>query len=95
MWWTEWWVWGAFAVALVLLEVIAPAFIFLGFGVGAAVISLLLALGGAPADLLTSSVGWLLSGFAVLSVIAWVALRSALGVTKTQVKTFNSDINEN
>ena len=95
MLWTEWWVWGAFAIILVILEIIAPAYVFLGFGIGAAVVSLVLGIGGPLADILTQSWGWMLSGFAVVSVVAWVVLRAALGVTRNQVRTFDEDINDN
>lgn len=95
MWWTEWWVWGAFAALLVILEILAPAYIFLGFGISAGLVSAVLALGGAPADLLTQSWGWMLTGYGIVSVVSWIALRMALGVTKSQVKTFDEDINEN
>ena len=37
----------------------------------------------------------LLLTFAVMSLIAWLALRRILGVRQGQVKTFDSDINDN
>ena len=45
-WWTEWWVWAAAAVVLAVLEVFVPAYLFLGFAGGAAVIALLLGVAG-------------------------------------------------
>ena len=41
--------------------------------------------GTVPAILLT---------FAVMSLIAWLALRRLVGVQRGQVKTFDSDIND-
>ncbi len=94
MWWSEWWVWGGFALGLVIVEVLLPSYIFLGFGIGAGVMSLLLWIGGPIAALFTGSWPVTAAGFAVVSLIAWVLLRSVLGVTKTQVKTFEDDIND-
>ena len=36
MWWSLWWVWMVGALLLAILEVMAPAQIFLGFAIGAA-----------------------------------------------------------
>lgn len=85
----HWWVWGIAAVAMFAFEVIAPGFIFLGFGAGAAVIALLLALG-----IFGSSIAVLLLVFAVISLIAWIAMRQVFGVRKGQVKMWDTDINE-
>ncbi|MBN2905293.1 MAG: hypothetical protein JXJ18_01135 [Rhodobacteraceae bacterium] len=84
-----WWVWLAGAAVLAILEILAPAFVFLGFAIGAAVVGAALWLG--------LSVGWpwLVMGFAVVSLIAWLGLRAALGVRKGQVKIWDRDINEN
>ena len=57
-----WWVWMAAAVLLLVLEVLAPGFIFLGFAIGAAVVGLWLLAGYAIAWV------WLLLIFAVVSL---------------------------
>ncbi len=35
----HWWAWGIAAVVLFILEVLAPGYILLGFGVGAACVA--------------------------------------------------------
>lgn len=91
MWWSLWWVWMVGALLLAILEVVAPAQIFLGFAVGAAGVGLALLLGipglagSAPAMLLL---------LAVISLIAWLVIRRAVGIRKGQVKVFEHDINE-
>lgn len=94
MWWSEWWAWGAFAVGLVILEILVPGYLFLGFGIGAALIGASLWIGGPVGAFLAGSVPNLLIGFAVVSLIAWLLLRRFLGVTRAQVKTFDEDIND-
>lgn len=86
---TTWWVWLAAALALAILEVLAPGFVFLGFAVGAAIVGLML-LG--PAALL--SVPLLLLIFAALSLVTWLLLKRFFALPKGQVKTFNHDIND-
>lgn len=87
--WTLWWIWGLGAIALLVLEVFAPGFLFLGFGAGAAVVALLLGLGlgsGNPAILALI--------FAVVSMVAWFMMRNIFGVRKGQVKIWDKDIND-
>ncbi len=43
--WSIWWVWVAGALLLAILEVVAPAQIFLGFAAGAAGVGLALLVG--------------------------------------------------
>ena len=86
--WTVWWAWVVFGVALGVLEVLVPGFIFLGFAVGAVGVG---ALGGG--GVLGGSVPVLALVFAVLSLVAWLALRRVVGVTKGQVKVWDKDIN--
>lgn len=85
----QWWVWAVAAIALMGLEVLAPGFIFLGFGVGAGIVALLLALG-----LFGSNIAVLLLIFAVLSLVAWLAMRQMFGLRKGQVKVWDKDIND-
>ncbi len=86
--WTLWWVWGALALVLAIVEVLLPGFIFLGFALGAAGVSLLLLLA------LPLSLPLALLIFAGLSLIAWLGLRRAFALPRGQVKTFDSDIND-
>lgn len=85
----QWWVWAVAAIALMGLEVLAPGFIFLGFGVGAGIVALLLALG-----LFGSNIAVILLIFAVLSLVAWLAMRRVFGLRKGQVKIWDKDIND-
>jgi len=93
-WVNEWWVWGAAAVVLAIGEVLLPTFLLLGFAIGAAVVALILLVGGPIAVALGASVPALALVFAVISLIAWIALRRFLGVRRGQVKTFDHDIND-
>lgn len=88
MLWEIWWVWIAGALALAILELFAPGFIFVGFALGAAVTGVVFALG------IVLTLPWALVIFALVSVAAWVLLRAAFGVRKGQTKTFHRDINE-
>ena len=87
--WTIWWVWVLAGVALGLLEIVVPGFVFLGFAIGAGVTGVLILLGVAPGN-----VALLALVFAVLSLVAWIGLRRAVGVTKSQVKVWKDDIND-
>ena len=84
-----WWVWLCAAMILAMLEIAAPAFIFLGFAIGAAVTAPIVAVFGGS----MSAAGTLLI-FAVLSLIAWLVLQRVFALKKGQVKTFDNDINE-
>ena len=91
MWWSVWWVWMVGALLLAILEVVAPAQIFLGFAIGAAGVggALLIGIPG-----LAGSIPAMLLVFAVVSLIAWLVIRRAVGIRKGQVKVFDHDINE-
>ena len=86
--WQLWWVWVVFGVALGVLEVLVPGFIFLGFAIGAVLVGVLVGIG-----LLGGSVAWLVLVFAVLSLVAFLVLRRVVGVTKVQTKVWDKDIN--
>jgi membrane protein implicated in regulation of membrane protease activity len=92
--WAAWWIWGAAAVVLAVGEVLLPSFVLLGFAIGAGVVALILLVGGPLAVWLGGSVPFLLLVFAVVSLIAWLALRRWVGVYRGQVKTFDHDIND-
>ena len=87
----DWWVWVGAAVVLGILEMVAPAFILLGFAIGATFVAVLLAIGGASA--VGGTIPWMLVIFAVASLIAWLALRAMFKLPEGQVKTFEDDIN--
>lgn len=91
MWWSLWWVWMVGALLLAILEVVAPAQIFLGFALGSAGVGAALLL-GVPG--LATSVPMMLLLFAIVSLIAWLVIRRAVGIRKGQVKVFEHDINE-
>lgn len=86
--WTLWWAWVVFGVALAVLEVLVPGFIFLGFAAGAVLVGVLVGIG-----VLGGSVPVLALVFAVLSLVAWVGLRRVVGVKEGQVKVWDKDIN--
>jgi membrane protein implicated in regulation of membrane protease activity len=92
--WSDWWVWAVAAVALGILEVLLPGFILLGFAIGAGLVALNFLIGGPLALWLTSSLPLTLLVFALLSVVAWIALRRVFGVREGQIKTFDHDIND-
>lgn len=85
----QWWVWAVAAIALLGLEIIAPGFLFLGFGVGAGVMAILLATG-----LFGSNIAAIALTFALVSLVAWLAMRQIFGVRKGQVKVWDKDIND-
>lgn len=89
MWWQEGWIWVVAGIALAVLEVLAPGYVFLGFAVGAIVVGALLWIGILGA-------GWpaLALVFAVVSLAAWWVLRRAFGVRAGQVKIWDRDIND-
>ena len=87
--WATWWVWMAFALVLGILEMLLPAFIFLGFALGAFAMAILLALG-----LFSISWGWTLVLFASFSLLAYILLRLLVGLRPGQVKVWTKDIND-
>lgn len=93
MLWQEPWVWLAGGLVLAILETVIPGYIFLGFGIGAALTGVALIFAGLETGF-AQSLPLLILAFAVLSLFAWLGLRRALGVRAGQVKTFDRDINE-
>ena len=90
MLWQAWWVWMAAGVILGILEVLAPAFVLLGFAIGAVLVGLLMLIG-----VLGQSLPITLLVFAFASLISWIALRQLVGVRRGQIKIWDRDINEN
>ena len=86
--WSLWWVWLCAALALGILELLAPGFIFLGFAIGAGIVGLLLLIpivAGLPA---------LLTIFAILSLIAWLGLRRLYRAPDGEARIVHDDIND-
>ena len=88
----EWWVWAVAALVLGILEILAPAFLLLGFAIGAGVMAGQLLIGGPTMEGGTLSMAFVF--FAVVSLIAWLVLRKVFALKTGQVKTFDTDINK-
>lgn len=91
-WIFNWWAWAIFALALVILEIVAPAFVLLGFGIGAGIIAVALLIFGG--SLFGGSASLMFAIFAGLSLIAWLVLKQMFKAPTGQVKTFDHDIND-
>lgn len=89
-WYNEWWIWMAIGLGLAIAEVLIPAWIFLGFAVGAFVIGVMMAIGIGTG----LSLPWLLVVFAVFSLVAYLVLRQMFGIRRGQVKVWDRDIND-
>ncbi len=86
---TVWWVWICIALALGVIEVLAPGFIFLGFAIGAFIMA------GVVTLISITNVNALLAVFAILSLIAWIALKAAFRKQSSGARIVTRDINEN
>ena len=84
-----WWVWLSAALALALVELIAPTSIFLGFALGA------LAMAAIVAFTTVTNPSALLALFAGLSLLAWVVLKLAFKNQSSGARIITGDINEN
>jgi membrane protein implicated in regulation of membrane protease activity len=84
-----WWVWLSAALVFGLIEILAPGFLFLGFALGALVMSAITAF-----SLVGLSLSAKLAVFAVLSLICWLALRRAFRPPTGTVETFDHDVND-
>ena len=88
--WQIWWVWIAIGIGLGVLEMLAPAFVLLGFAIGATIVGL-----GLLAGLFTSfSFAALMAIFAVASLLAWIGLRILVKRPGDTPKVFDHDIND-
>lgn len=83
-----WWAWMAAAIVFGLIEIFTPAFLFLGFAIGAFATGLIVAVTGGLAT------GTVLVVFGVLSILAWVGLRLAFKRQSTDAKIFVKDVND-
>ncbi|MFD1880562.1 hypothetical protein [Paracoccus pacificus] len=88
--WHDGWLWLIAALVLALLEIVVPGFLFLGIAIGTGIIGLLMVLGAWTASIPVSLVVC-----AILSGVAWFALRRWVGVRKGQVRIWHRDINDN
>mgnify|MGYP003119516239 FL=1 len=88
-WLALWWVWVCAALALGVVELLLPGSIFLGFALGALAMALVVAF-WAPGN-----VALLLAVFAVLSLVAWMALRVLFKRQSSGARIVTRDINEN
>ena len=86
--WSIWWVWLSAALVLAILEVLIPGFIFLGFACGALLVGLLLL---AP---LSPSLPALLTLFAGLSLLSWLAMRRYFRPPGGNSRMIHKDIND-
>ena len=84
-----WWAWVAFGIVLMLLELMMPSYLFLGFGFGAIVTGITLALG------MTMSARYLMLLFSIASLISWILLRQVFKLPKENVQTFDQGLNDN
>lgn len=91
----SWWFWAVAAAVLAGAEALVPGWVFLGFALGAAGMSLWLLAGGPFASMAAGSVSVQLLAFAVLSLGGWALLRRIFGSRKDQVRIVHKDINDN
>ena len=87
-WLSLWWVWICTALALGVLELLLPGYIFLGFAIGA------LAMAVAVFVLPATHVPALLAMFALLSLIGWIVLRLLFRRQSSGARIVTRDINE-
>ena len=86
---TLWWVWICIALALGVIELLAPGFIFLGFAIGALIMA------GVVALFSLANMPALLALFAILSLVAWIALKALFRSQSSGARIVTRDINEN
>lgn len=94
-WFATWWVWIAAGLVLGIAEVLIPGyFLFVGFAIGAVLTGGWIGLGLPGSAWMMAGISNSLTVFAVLSLLAWVALRRLVGVRSGQVKIIDRDIND-
>jgi hypothetical protein len=85
------------ALALGIVELLAPSWIALGFALGAGLVGLGLLTGLFP-SLIAMMGGYgpgvLLVAFALLSLLSWFVLRQVFGPLAAETKTFEDDVND-
>lgn len=93
--WTSPWIWFSAAAVLGILELLAPAYVLLGFALAAALVGAVLMFGGPVALILAGSLPLTLVAFGAAALLAWVILRRVFGLRRGQVKIWDTDINDN
>jgi len=88
-WAAIWWVWLTAGLVLAVVEVLAPGFIFLGFAIGAVLMSVIVAL--LPQ---TMAFAIAMSLFGGLSLLAWIGLRIAFRNQRSGARFIKHDIND-
>ena len=84
-----WWVWLSAAIALAVLEVLAPGFIFIGFAIGALIMTAVVAL--FPTAMMAPAALALFTG---LSLVAWIVLKQVFKSQSSGARRVNHDIND-
>ena len=92
--WHAYWLWFAIALALGILEVLAPGFILLGFAIAAAVIGTIFLFGGPLAAFFAGSLPLTLVLLAAMALVSWLVMRRIFKTPGASVKTFDHDIND-
>lgn len=90
----QWWLWMIGGLVLGIFELLVPAFVFLGFAIGAVLTGVILWLGLPPSGWMAESLPRHALVFGLLSLVAWIALRAIFGIRKGQVKIWEHDIND-
>lgn len=88
--WTNGWLWLIAALVLALLELLVPAWLFMGIAAATAIMGLALLAG-----LWTGGLPMALVVTAILSGVIWLALRRVGGPRDGQVRIWDRDINDN
>ena len=89
-----WWIWLAAGLAVGVLELLLPGYVFVGLALGMAGTGLVLWSGIWPAAWIGAGLANGLLAAAVLALLAWAALRLLVGVRKGQTTRITRDINE-
>lgn len=84
-----WWVWVCVALVLGVIELLVPAYIFLGFSVGALIMA------GIVAFFPLMNPTALLAIFAILSLVVWIILKTLFRKQSSGARIVTRDINEN
>ena len=90
----QWWFWIAGGLALGIVELVLPAFVFAGFAVGGVLTGLYMGLGLPGSAWMMAAPVNALVVFAVLSLLAWIVLRRVVGVRRGQSVVIRRDIND-
>ena len=86
----HWWVWIAAGLVIGIFELLLPGYIFMGFAIGAVLTGVFVFL-----NLLQAGAPVAFAVFALLSALAWVAMRRLLGDQAGSSTVITRDINDN